>query len=126
LVYLKPGVLEESEDEVRTSTEASKTAIDLGAEVADAARHSIAQVLFDIAMTPLFGIQFGGIGRKPVHVDLRMCAKIRLDHPGAMRAEPVPNDDEGPRHIALEVAEGCHNIVPADGLREVPLVDAAR
>jgi hypothetical protein len=80
LVYLKPSVPEESEDEIRTSAEASKAAIDLGAEVADAGRHSIAQVLLDIAMTSLFGIQIGGVGRKPVHFDLRMCAKILLDH----------------------------------------------
>jgi hypothetical protein len=56
LVYLKPSVPEASEDEIRTSTEASKATIDLGAEVADADGHSMAQVLFDIAMTSLFGI----------------------------------------------------------------------
>lgn len=126
MVYLKPSVPEESEDEIRTSAEASKAAIDLGAEVADAGGHSMAQVLLDMAMTSLLGVQIGGIGRKPVHFDLRMCAKIRLDHRGAMRTEPVPNHDEGPRNIALEVAEGGHNMLPADGLREVPLVDAAR
>ena len=87
---------------------------------------AFAQVLFDIAMTPLFGIQIGGVGRKPVHFDLRMCAKILLDYRGAMRTEPVPNHDEGPRNIALEVAEGGHNMLPTDGLREVPLVNAAR
>jgi hypothetical protein len=119
-------VPEESEDEIRAPAEASKAAIDLGAEVADAGGHSIAQVLLDMAMTSLFGIQIWGIGRKPVHVDLRMRAKIRLDHRRAMGTEPVPNHDKGPRNIALEVAEGGHNILPADGLREVPLVDAAR
>ena len=113
MVYLKPGVLEESEDEVRTSTEASKAAIDLGAEVADAGGHSIAQVLLDMAMPSLFGIQIRGIGRKPVYFDLRMGAKILLDHRSAMRTEPVPNHDKGPRNIALEVAEGGRNILPA-------------
>jgi hypothetical protein len=126
LVYLKPGVLEASEDEIRTSAEASNAAINLGAEVADAGGHSMAQVLFDMAMTPLFGIQIGGVGRQPVHVDRRMGAKILLDYRGAMRTEPAPKHDEGPRNIALEVAEGGHNILPADGLRDVSLVEAAR
>jgi hypothetical protein len=126
LVYLKPSVPEESENEIRTSAEARKAAVNSGAEGADAGGHSIAQVLFDLAMTALCGVQIGGIGRKPVHVDLRVGAKILLDHHSAMRTEPVPNHDKGPRNIALEVAEGGHTILPADGLREVALVDAAR
>src|SRR5918992_6264340 len=83
-------------------------------------------MLFDVAMTPLFGIQIRCIGRKPVHLDLRMRAKIRLDHRGTMRTEPVPDQHEGAGNIALEVAEGGHNVIPTDGMFEVPLVDAAR
>jgi hypothetical protein len=117
---------EESEDEIRTPAEARKATIDLSAEVADADGRGIAEVLFDVTMTPLLGIQIRGIGRKPVHLDLRVCAKIPLDHRGPMRTEPVPDQDEGARNIALEVAEGGHNVIPTDGMFEVPLVDTAR
>ena len=126
MVDLESSVPEESEDEIRAPAEASNAAIDLGAEVADAGGHSTAQVLLDMAMTSLVGIQIWGIGRKPVHFDLRMCAKILFDHRSAMRTEPVPNHDKGPRNIALEVAEGGHNILPADCVLKVALVDAAR
>jgi hypothetical protein len=76
-------------------------------------------------MAPLLGIQVWGIGRKPVHLDLRMCAKIRLDHCSAMGVEPVPDQNEGAGNVALEVAEGDHHILAANGMREVALVDAA-
>jgi hypothetical protein len=119
-------MLEASEDEIRTSAEARKATIALGSEVADAGGRSMASVLCDVAMTPLFGIQVRGIGRQPVPLDRRMRAKLRLDHRGAMRPEPVPDQPEGAGNIALEVAEGGHHVIPADGLCEVPRVEAAR
>lgn len=51
---------EESNDEIRTSAQAGKAAIDSGAKLADTGGLSIAQVLLDIAMTPLLGIQIWG------------------------------------------------------------------
>ena len=117
---------EESEDEIGTSAEASKAAIHSCTEIADAAGQSIAQVLLDVAMAPLLGVQIGGIGRQPVHLDLRTHTQILLDHRGAMGIESVLDNDEGAGNVALEVAEGEHHIIAADGMREVSLVDTAR
>ncbi len=101
-------------------------AIDAGAELADTGGLSIAQVLLDVAMAPLLGVQIGGIGRQPVHLDLRTHTQILLDHRGAMGIESVPDNDEGAGNVALEVAEGEHHGIAANGMREVSLVDAAR
>jgi hypothetical protein len=117
---------EESEDKIRASAEAGKAAIDSGAEFAGTGRLSIAQVLLDIAMAPLLGIQIWGIGWKPVPLDLRMCAQILFDHRRTMGVEPVPDQDKGAGNMSLEVTEGHDDIISADGPREVPLVDAAR
>jgi hypothetical protein len=65
-------MLEESQDEIRTSAEAGKATIDSGAELAGTGGLRIAQILLDIAVAPLLGIQIWGIGRKPVHLDFRM------------------------------------------------------
>ena len=117
---------EESQDEIGTPAEAGQAAIDPGAEIADVSGHSIAQVLFDIAMASLLGIQVRGIGRQPVHVDLRMCLHILCDHRSAVGVEPVPDDDEGTRNMALKVTEGDHHVGSADGTLEMSLVNAAR
>jgi hypothetical protein len=123
LVYIESRIPEESEDEVRSLAEASKTAIYARAQVADACRDSVAQVLFDVAMAPLFRIQIGGIRRQPVHLDLRMCAKIFLDHRRSMGMEPVPDNDQPARDLALKMAEGEHNIRPTDCLLKWALID---
>ena len=117
---------EESKNEIGTSAEASKAAIDPGAEPADIGGQRIAQVLLDVAMAPLLGIQIGGIRREPMHLDLRMRPHIFFDHRSAVSVEPVPDDDEGARDVALKVTEGDHHVVSADGMLEMSLVNAAR
>ncbi len=116
---------EESEDEVGSPAEASKAAIDAGAEITDTAGQSIAQVLLDIAMAPLLRIQVRGIGREPVHLDLRMCAKISFDDSRAMGIEPILDNDQPAGDIVLKMAEGEHNIIPTDRVLKVPFVDTA-
>lgn len=117
---------EESEDEVWSPAEASKAAIYTLAQVVDACRGSVAKVLFDVAMAPLLGIQIGGIGRQPVHLDLRMCAKILFDDSRSMGIEPIPDNDQPAGDIALKMAEGEHHITPADRVLKVALVDTPR
>jgi hypothetical protein len=106
--------------------EASKAAIDPGAVIADAGGQLMAQVLLDIAMAPLFGVQIWGVGRKPMHLDLGMCLHILFDHLRSMGVELVPDDDEGAGDVSLEGTEGDHDVIAADGMREVSLVDATR
>ena len=116
---------EESEDEVGSPAEASKATINACAEVADACRDSVAKVLFDIAMAPLFGIQIGGIGREPLDLDLRMRAKVLFDDSRAMGIKPIPDHDEPAGDRVLKMAEGKHNIIPTDRVLKVPFVDTA-
>jgi hypothetical protein len=126
LVYIEPGMPEESKDEIGTSAEASKAAIDSGAEPADISGQRIAQVLLDVAMAPLLGIQIGGIGREPMHLDLRMRPHILFDHRSAVGVEPVPDNHEGAGDVALNVTEGDDPVVSADGMRDMSLVNATR
>ncbi len=123
---MKSGMPEESEDEIGTLAEASKAAIDPGAEFADIGRQRMAQVLLDMAMAPLLGIQIGGIGWEPMHLDLRMCPHILFAHRSAVGVEPVPDNDQRTRYVVLKVTEGDHHIISADGMLKMSLVDATR
>jgi hypothetical protein len=123
---MQSGMSEEAEDEIGTLAEACKAAIDPGAEIADVGGQRIAQVLLDIAMAPLLGIEIRSVGRKPMHLDRGMGLHILFDYLRAMGTEPVPDDDEGTGNVPLEVTEGEHDVLAADGMREVSLVDATR
>jgi hypothetical protein len=117
---------EESEDEVGAPAEASKATIAPSTESADTAGQGIAQVLRDVAMAARLGIEIRGIRREPVHLELGVRPQLRFDHRGAMRVEPVPDDDERAGNVALEVTEGNHHVLAAEGRREVALVETAR
>jgi hypothetical protein len=94
LVYVQPCLSEASEDEGGSPAEASQAALNACTEVADACGDSVPQVLCDVAMAPLFGIHIGGIGRQPVPLDLRMCAKVLFDDSRSMGIESIPDHDE--------------------------------
>jgi len=117
---------EESEDEVGSPAEACKAAIYALAQVVDACRDSVAEVLLDVAMAPLLGIHIGGIGRQPVHLDLRMGAKILFDDRRSMGIEPIPDHDQPAGAIVLNMAEGEHHSIPTDRVLKVALVDTPR
>jgi hypothetical protein len=95
---------EEFTYEVRSPTEAGEAAISACAEVADACRDSVAKVLLDVAMAPLFWIQIRVIRREPVHCALRMRAKLLFDDSRSMGIELVPDNDEPAGDRVLKMA----------------------
>src|SRR3712207_871348 len=113
---------EESENEVGAPSAASKTTINACVEATDACRDGIAKVLFDVAMAPLFRIYIGGVGREPVHLDLRMRAEVLCDDSRAMGIKPIPDNEEAAGDIVRRMAEGAHNVLTADRLRKVALI----
>jgi hypothetical protein len=117
---------EASEHEVGAPSEASTTTMNACAEVADACRDGIAQVLFDVAMAPLFRMYIGGVGREPVHLDLRRRAEVLFDDRRAMGIEPIPGNEEAAGDIVRQVAEGKHNVLPTARRRNVARIDTTR
>jgi hypothetical protein len=123
LVYIQSGMPEEAEDEVRSPAEASKATINTCAEVADACRGGIAQVLFDVAMAALLGIHIWRIGREPCHVNVWMRGHIVLDDDRSVCVEPIPDDDHRPGDVLLEVAQGDKNICGTNGMVNMTLIN---
>jgi hypothetical protein len=116
----------EPADEVGTLTEARKSAVHLSTEFVNARRRGIAEMLFDSAMAALLGVQVWGIWREPFHVDFGMLGEIRLHDKGAMRGGAVPDHEHRPGKMSPEMLQGDHHIRAPDGLRKMPLEDAAR
>jgi hypothetical protein len=115
----------EPKDEVRPLTESCKTALHLRTDCAAIDRRGIAEMLFDIAMTPLFGVHIRRVRGQPLHHYLRMHRNILLDDHGPMRAEPIPDDDHRPGDVPLEMLQGHQHIRGPDGMGKVALVNLA-
>jgi hypothetical protein len=79
LVYMKPCMPAEPKYKIRALAEAGKASIYLRAELSAARRCRITQVLFDVAMASLFGVQIRGIRREPRHPDLGVLSEVFLD-----------------------------------------------
>jgi hypothetical protein len=114
------------EDKIGTLAESRKAAIHLSTKFVNADRGGIAEMLFDIAVTTLLGVQVRGVRRKPFHVELGMRGEILLHDDRAMRGGAVPDQDHGSGKMALEMLQGHYHIRTPDGLRKMPLEDVAR
>jgi hypothetical protein len=115
----------EPQDEVGTPTEPCKPAIHLGTYVAAVWRGGIAEMLFDIAMTPLLGVQIRCIGGQPFHRHLRTRSHILLDDGGSMRIQPIPDNDHRPGNVPLEMSQGLQYLHGPNGMLKVALVNLA-
>jgi hypothetical protein len=114
------------EDKIGTLAESRKAAIHLSTKLINADRSGIAEMLFDIAVTTLLGVQVRGVRWEPFHVEIGMRGEILLDDDRAMRGGSVPDHDHWSVKMALEMLQGDHHIRPTDGLWKMPLEDAAR
>jgi len=75
----------EPEDEIGTLAESRKAAIPLNTEFVNAGRGGIAEMLFDIAVATLLGVQVRGVRGEPFHVALRMLGELLLHDKRPMR-----------------------------------------
>ncbi len=75
----------EPQEEVGTLAETCEAAIHLSTYVMGVERGGIPEMLFNIAMAPLLGIQIRGIGWQPFHFKVGMRSHIVLDDDGSMR-----------------------------------------
>jgi hypothetical protein len=116
---------EEPVDEVRTLTASCKTAIHLDTYFAGACRGRIPEMLFDIAMAPLLGVQIRCIRGQPLHCNRRMRSDILRDDQGPMRVQPIPDNDHRPRDVPLEMLQGHQDISSTNGMRKMALVNLA-
>ena len=116
----------EPEDKIGMLAESRKAAIHLRPKLVHADRSGMAEMLFDMAVTTLLGVQVRGGRREPCHVELGLRGEIRLHDDCAMRGGAVPDHDHWSGKMSLEMLQGHDHIRTPDGLRKMPLEDAAR
>jgi hypothetical protein len=116
----------EPEEKIGTLAESRKAAIHLRPKRVHADRSGIAEMLFDMALTTLLGVQVRGVRREPFQVELGRRGAIRLHDDRAMRGGAVPEHDHWSGKMALDMWQGHDRIRTPDGLRKLPREAAAR
>jgi hypothetical protein len=111
------------QEEVGTVTETGKAAIHLGLYVVGMNWGGIPQMLFDLAMAALLGVQIRRIGREPFHVKVRMCGHIVLDDNRSVCVQPIPDDAHRPGDVPLAVSQGHKNVRGTDRMRNMARVN---
>lgn len=113
------------QEEVGTVTETYKPAIHLGLYVVGIHWGGIPEMLFDMAMAALLGVQIRRIGREPFHFKVGMCGHIILEDHSSVCVQPIPDDDYRPGDVPLDVSQRHKNVRGTDSLRQMALVNLA-
>ena len=116
---------EEALDELRSPTDPDELMLDAVEKLIDIAGHAVSHPLFGIAMTVLLRIEFGTVGRQELKFDLRVGLNELAHILGAMRCQPIPDDDHRPLEIAPQSLQAAHQPWCVDRLFEVDRIDPA-
>jgi hypothetical protein len=84
------------------------------------------EVLFGIPMTPFLGVQSRCIRGQPFQHHPKMCRHILLDDHGAMRIQPIPDDDHRAGDVPLQMLQSLQYLHTPNGMLKVALVELAR
>jgi hypothetical protein len=108
-------VLEAADDELRAVLEAAELAPSAPVEVGDIEWQRILHGLFDTGVAELLGIEIRGIGRQVGHGEVARVGRQEGCRPaGAVRIEPIPDDQEGVADLAPEVPQGLDDKLARD------------
>lgn len=118
-------MMKESQQLVRSPTQASKASIQVATNFSHIGWHKIAKPPFDVPMTVFFGIHLGCIRRQFFQIQTRMFSHIGLNQFGAMRARLIPNDYQRSPNLAAKVFQSGHNLFSVDRFGKVAFVDFA-
>jgi len=86
---------------------------------------SIFEMLFDVAMTILFWIEFGCISMQEFDVDFRMLDRIVSNFLAGMNASAIPNQDDAAVDVPLQVFESFNNLLATDSTFKMSFINFA-
>ena len=115
--------MKESQDQVTTVSQASKPAIHQPAQFAHIGGCSISQVLLNVPMAILLGVNFGRIRRQPLDFDFPVIGQVLTDHAGPMRRGPVPDQKEQAPDASAQMFQHRDDVRPGDRFVEMTLID---
>ena len=113
-------MLEAADDELRAVLEAAELAPSAPVEVGDIEWQRILHGPFDTGVAELLGIEIGGIGGQVGHGEVARVGRQEGRRPaGAVRIEPIPDDQEGAADLAPEVPQGLDDKLAGDATPEM-------
>jgi hypothetical protein len=118
--------MDEMEQPIRATPQASKTAIQQRADFMSSSWSSILQVLFDIAMTVFFRIKLRGIGRQWLNYDFWMLSQKSCGLATDVNAGAVPDQNKTSGQMSLQMAQGFNDLSTLHPTFKMPLVNLAR
>src|ERR671914_877091 len=95
----------EAEDQIRTVSQTTKTGIDNRKQFIFIYWGGILDLLFDVAMTQFFWVDFWRIRGQPFHHNLRMLSEVECNLFTSMDGRPVPYQNPAPRHMPSPMVE---------------------
>jgi hypothetical protein len=91
----------------------------------DIGKRSISKMLFDVAVTVFFGIEFGGISREMFMDNFRVFIEKGLRETTGVNTSTVPNQDKSFWEELKQVLEEADNLWAFDTSRKMAFVDFA-
>ena len=113
-------MLEAADDELRAVLEAAELAPSAPVEVGDIEWQRILHGAFDAGVAELLGVEIRGIGRQIGHGEVARVGGQEGGGPaGAVRIEPIPDNQEGVADLAPEVPQGLDDKRARDAAAEM-------
>ena len=82
-------------------------------------------MLFDIAMTILFWVEFWSIGRQQFDMDFGMFRKMVLHLLASVDACSIPNQNDPARNVSLKMFESFNDFLTVNCTFKMSFVDFA-
>jgi hypothetical protein len=118
-------VPEAADDEIRAALEAAELAPRTLVEVGDIGWQRVLHGAFDAGVAELLGIEVGGVGRQIGHREVARVGGQEGRRPaGAVRIEPVPDNQKGVADLAPEVPQGLGDKRARDAAAEMSGIQA--
>jgi hypothetical protein len=115
----------EAEDQIRTVSQTSKTAIDNRKQFIFIYWGGILDLLFDVAMTKFFWVDLWRIRGQPFHHNLSMLSEVDCNLFTPVDGRPVPYQNPAPRHMPSPMVERLNYPLTIDSPIEMTFIDFA-
>ena len=125
MVKGEASVMKAGQEQIRSVAHASKAAVELRLDLSHRARRPVSEMLLDVAMTVLFGVQLRRIAGQELHHGFRMFGQIGLHTFRTMRTRAIPDEHKRLADPAPHVFQAQQQLLRIDAAAEVPLVHFA-
>ena len=115
--------MNEAQKQIRTMSQTFKAAMQQQAHLRDSRGRGVPQPLFDISVAILFWVELGRMRRQPLDADFGMISQIGGQDFAPVDRRRIPHQDEPPRQVTQDMAQGDDDMCAAHDLGKLARVD---